>query len=45
MRWASFVVRVREKRNMYRVVVRKAQGKGDTGLKFEYNNTIDLKEI
>jgi hypothetical protein len=35
----------REKRNMYRVLVRKPQGKEDTGLKLEYNNTIDLKKI
>jgi hypothetical protein len=30
---------------MYRVLMRKTQGKVGTGLKLEYNNTIDLKEI
>jgi len=45
MRWASLVACVREKRNMYRVLVRKPQGKGETGLKLEYNDKIDLKEI
>jgi hypothetical protein len=45
MRWASLEAHVREKRNVYRVLVRKPQGKGDIGLKWKYSNKTDLKEI
>jgi hypothetical protein len=39
------VALLREKRNVYRVLVRKPQGKGDIDLKWEYNNKIDPKGI
>jgi hypothetical protein len=36
---------VKEKRTVYKVLVRKPQGKGDTGARWEYNDKTDLKEI
>jgi len=45
MRWASLVARVWEKINMYRVLVRKPQRKGDIGARWGYNDKIYLKEI
>jgi hypothetical protein len=36
---------MREKRNVYRVLVGKPKGKGDIGVRWEYNIKIDLKEI
>jgi hypothetical protein len=40
MRWASLVAGVKEKRNMYRILVRKPQGKGEIGARWEYNDKM-----
>jgi hypothetical protein len=48
VRWACHVTRVREMRNVYRILVGKAEGKiplGRTRLRWEDNNRINLEEI
>jgi hypothetical protein len=48
MRWALHVVRMREKRNAYRISVGKPEGKrslGRPGRRLEDNIKMDLREI
>jgi hypothetical protein len=48
MRWAEYVARVKEKRNAYRILLGKPEGKRPLGRprrRWVYNIKIDLKEI
>jgi len=48
MRWARDVARTGERRNIYRVLVRKPQGKRPLGIprrRWEDNNKMDLQEL
>jgi hypothetical protein len=48
MRWAKHVVRVRERKNVHRVLVRKAEGRrphGRPNRRCEDNIKIDLQEV
>jgi hypothetical protein len=48
MRWAGHVARIREKRNAYKILVGKPEGKrplGRTRSRWEDNNRMDLREI
>jgi hypothetical protein len=48
MRWAGHVARMREKRNAYRILVGKLEGKrppGRPGCRWEDNIRMDLRDI
>ena len=48
MRWAGHVVRIGERRNVYRVLVGKPEGKkplGRPSRRWENNNKMDLQEV
>jgi hypothetical protein len=48
MRWAEHIVRMRKKRNSYRILVRKPEGNrplGSPRCRWVHNIKIDLREI
>jgi len=48
MRWAGHVARIGEKRGVYRILVRKPEGKRALGRprrRWEDNNKMDLQEV
>jgi hypothetical protein len=45
MRWAGHVERIGEKRNAYRILVGKPEGKRPLGGRWEDNIRMDLREI
>ena len=48
IRWAGYVVRMGERRGVYRVLVRKPEGKGPIGIhgrRWEDNINMDLQEV